>query len=465
LTKARILLVDDDPGLLELLSIRLEAAGYEVSCAQSGSRALSGLDIEVPDLVIVDLRMEGMDGMSLFERLHRDWPALPVIILTAYGSIRDAVLATQKGVFSFLTKPVAPTELLTTIERALAVRSPVAQAEPDWARPIITRSAKMYQLLDQVRMVARSDVNVLIRGESGTGKELLAQAIHQGSRRAQGPFTAVNCGAIPETLLESELFGHRKGAFTGASRDHAGLFIASNGGTVFLDEIGDMPMVLQTKLLRVLQERKVRPVGDTTDRAVDVRVLSATLRDLPAAVQDGTFREDLFYRLNVVEFTLPSLRDRREDIPLLATHFLREFAEREGATATQLSPEAMTELLNFHWPGNIRQLKNVIEQVVALSPGPVISEGQVRSALPRGREAGISVLSEAKKQFERDYLVRLLKITGGNIAEAAKLAGRNRADLYKVLNRHGIKLESCKDASGTRAGKSAAKGSEESTGK
>jgi two-component system, NtrC family, response regulator GlrR len=448
LSKGRILLVDDDPGQLELLSMRLRAAAFEVSCADSGEQALAAIERELPDLVITDLRMDGMDGMALFERLHRDRPVMPVIILTAHGSIRDAVLATQKGVFSFLTKPVAPAELLTTLEHALELRLSVAQAKSDWSDRILTRSAKMYQLLDQARLVAQSDVNVLIRGESGTGKELLARAIHQGSGRAQGPFTPVNCSAIPENLLESELFGHRKGAFTGASRDHPGLFVASEGGTVLLDEIGDMPLVLQAKLLRVLQERRVRPVGDTVDRPIDVRILSATHGDLDAAVQDGSFREDLYYRLNVVELVLPSLRERREDIPLLANHFLREIADRQDKQPAQLSPGAMSALLNYDWPGNIRQLQNVIEQTVALATGPIISDAQVGNALPRDHSPGITALSEAKKQFERDYLIRLLQLTGGNIAEAARHAGRNRSDLYKVIRRHQIDLAQFKTDAG-----------------
>ncbi|WP_232059312.1 sigma 54-interacting transcriptional regulator [Kineobactrum salinum] len=448
MSRARVLLVDNDPGQLELLSMRLEAAGYEVNCAGNGEQALAAIKRRQPEVVLSDLRMEGMDGLALFERIHREWPTLPVIILTAHGSIRDAVQATQSGVFSFITKPVAPAELLTTLERALELRSPASVQPSGWAQHILTRSAKMYQLLDQARLVAQSDVNVLISGESGTGKELLAQAIHQGSLRAEGPFMPINCSAIPENLLESELFGHRKGAFTGASRDHPGLFVASAGGTVFLDEIGDMPPSLQVKVLRVLQERRVRPVGATDDQPIDVRILSATHRDLEAALTDGSFREDLYYRLNVVELRLPSLRERSEDIPLLANSFLRHVAERQGSKPVRLAPAAVGRLLRYSWPGNIRQLQNVIEKLVALAVGPVISEAQVREALPLDRGADIAELSEAKARFERGYMIRLLQLTAGNIAEAAQLAGRNRSDLYKVIKRHGIDLEQFKTTAG-----------------
>lgn len=439
-----ILLVDDDPGQLELLSMRLMASGYDVLRADSGEEALQIIERDIPDLVIADLRMDSMDGLALFDLIHQQWPALPVVILTAHGSIREAVMATQKGVFAFLTKPVAKDELLTTLEKALQLNAHTAPVEDSWADRILTRSAKMYHLLDQARLVARSDVNVLISGESGTGKELMANAIHQASSRADGPFVAVNCSALPDNLLESELFGHVKGAFTGATRDHAGLFVAAEGGSIFLDEIGDMPLPLQVKLLRVLQERRLRPVGGTADRAIDVRILSATHRNLEEAVANEEFRDDLFYRLNVVNLMLPSLRERKEDIPLLVNYFLKEIAVRTSDTPRQLAPDAMAVLLNYHWPGNIRQLQNVVEQLVALSRTPVISEVQVENALPSERGGNIASLSDAKKEFEREYLIRLLQATAGNIPEAAKYAGRNRSDLYKVIKRHHIDVEQFK---------------------
>ena len=327
-----ILLVDDDPDLLKLISLRLASAGYRVRTADSGEAALASLAVARPGVVISDLRMPGIDGLQLFEAIHREHPALPVIILTAHGTIPDAVAATQRGVFGFLTKPFDSQELLQKVAAALRVAgdsSPESQdTTGEWRAGIITRSPRMEDLLRQARLVADSDASVLIYGDSGTGKELLARAIHRASPRRDKPFVAVNCGAIPEPLLESELFGHARGAFSGAVQAHKGLFQAADGGTIFLDEIGDMPLALQVKLLRVLQEGEVRPVGATQPIPVDVRVISATHRDLDAQKAAGQFREDLYYRLNVVSLKLPALADRREDIPLLATHFLRRLAER-----------------------------------------------------------------------------------------------------------------------------------------
>src|SRR5210317_2352342 len=311
--EGKILLVDDDPGLLRLLSIRLRAEGYEVEAVESAHKALASVNRFGPDLVITDLRMDKMDGIGLLKELQTRSPGLRVIIITAHGTIPDAVTATQHGAFGFLTKPIDKDELLITVEKALKVSGSV-EVEEDWAAEIITRNAAMKEVMQQAKMVAATDARVLITGDSGTGKELIAKAIHKASPRHNKPFTAINCSAMAENLLESELFGHEKGAFTGATRDHDGLFQAAEGGTLLLDEIGDMPMPLQVKLLRVLQEHQVRPVGSTDAIQVDVRVISATHRDLSGMMQDGTFREDLFYRLNVVNIDLPGLDERREDI-------------------------------------------------------------------------------------------------------------------------------------------------------
>jgi len=371
-----ILLVDDDPDLLRLISLRLSSAGYKVRTADSGETALAAIAIARPATVITDLRMPGIDGMQLFEAIHRRHPALPVIILTAHGTIPDAVNATQRGVFGFLTKPFDSQELLQKVGAALAVSGDdtpgVDGAGSEWRAGIITRSPKMDDLLRQARLVADSDASVLIYGESGTGKELLARAIHRASPRAEKPFVAVNCGAIPGDLLESELFGHARGAFTGAVQAHKGLFQTADGGTLFLDEIGDMPLPLQVKLLRVLQEGEVRPVGATQSIPVDVRVISATHRDLDAHRVSGQFREDLYYRLNVVSLHLPPLSERREDIPLLATYILRKLAERYRKSVPTLAPDAMALLVAAPWPGNVRQLVNLLEQAVALTPTTVI---------------------------------------------------------------------------------------------
>jgi two-component system response regulator GlrR len=338
-------------------------------------------------------------------------------------------------VFSFLTKPFEPKVLLDTVAEAMRLSSPSLGDMEDWRAELITRSSAMEDLLAQARRVAASDASVCIFGASGTGKELLARAIHRASPRGQAPFVAVNCGAIPEGLLESELFGHKKGSFTGAIADRRGLFQAAQGGTLFLDEIGDMPLPLQVKLLRALEERKVRPVGSHESHDVDVRVVAATHRKLEERIASGEFREDLYYRLNVVKLYIPALAERREDIPLLANHFLSRLAERYRKTRLALAPEAMQLLVSASWPGNVRQLLNVIEQAVALAPTEVIPESLVRQALDAG-DTGLTPLDEARKAFERDYLVRILKITGGNVTKAARLAGRNRTEFYRLLERH-----------------------------
>lgn len=438
-SRPKILVVDDDTDLLELLSIRLTAAGYEAETVQSAEAALNHLDVSRPQLVITDMQMSGMDGMTLFEHIHRTTPTLPVIMLTAHGTIPDAVAATQRGVFGYLAKPFDSKTLLAQVAKALRLTPGIAlQHEAPqalWRTDIITQSPAMEDLLTKAKLVAEGDASVLIHGESGTGKELLAQAIHDAGKRRDQPFVAVNCAAIPEQLLESELFGHVKGAFTGAVRDHKGLFQMAEGGTLFLDEIGDMPLLLQVKLLRVLQERQVRPVGAAQAVPVDVRIISATHRDLKAEVTSGGFREDLYYRLNVVALMIPALSERREDIPLLANHFLGLLATKYSKNINGFSPEAMEMLVSASWPGNVRQLMNVVEQSVVLCTAPLISPVLIYDAMHKEEEQLVS-FEEARKRFERDYLVRVLKITGGNVTQAARLSKRNRTEFYKLLQRH-----------------------------
>ncbi|EMD1658430.1 two-component system response regulator GlrR [Pluralibacter gergoviae] len=430
---ARLLLVDDDPGLLKLLGLRLTSEGFRVTTAESGHEALRLLAREKIDLVISDLRMDEMDGLQLFAEIQKVQPGMPVIILTAHGSIPEAVSATQQGVFSFLTKPVDKDALYKAIDEALAHTA--AATDEAWRSAIVTRSPVMLRLLEQARMVAQSDVSVLINGQSGTGKEIFAQAIHQASARRSAPFIAINCGALPEPLLESELFGHVRGAFTGAVSSREGLFQAAGGGTLFLDEIGDMPLPLQVKLLRVLQERKVRPLGSNRDLEIDVRIISATHRDLPKAMARGEFREDLFYRLNVVSLKIPPLSARAEDIPLLANHLLREAASRHKPFVRAFSTDAMKRLIAAGWPGNVRQLVNVIEQCVALTSSPVIGDALVEQAL-EGENTALPTFADARSQFELNYLRKLLQITKGNVTHAARMAGRNRTEFYKLLSRH-----------------------------
>ncbi|QCT22416.1 two-component system response regulator GlrR [Jejubacter calystegiae] len=439
---ARLLLVDDDPGLLKLLGMRLTSQGYQVTTAESGQQGLKLLAKERPDLVISDLRMDEMDGMQLFAEIQKTQPGLPVIILTAHGSIPDAVAATRQGVFSFLTKPVDRDALYRAIDEALAQSA--GTGDNLWSETIVTRSPAMLRLLEQARMVAQSDVSVLINGQSGTGKEVLARAIHQASPRAGKAFIAINCGALPEQLLESELFGHARGAFTGAVSSREGLFQAAESGTLFLDEIGDMPVPLQVKLLRVLQERKIRPLGSNRDVDINVRILSATHRDLPKAMQRGEFREDLFYRLNVVSLKIPALHERAEDIPLLANHLLRQAAERHKPFVRSFSTDAMKRLMAASWPGNVRQLVNVIEQCVALSPAPVISEALIQQAL-EGENTVLPTFVEARSQFELNYLRKLLQIAKGNVTHAARMAGRNRTEFYKLLARHELDASDFKE--------------------
>ncbi|MES2977654.1 MAG: sigma 54-interacting transcriptional regulator [Pseudomonadota bacterium] len=439
--RAHLLVVDDDPDMLRLLTLRLSAAGYEVSAVTSAEAALTQLQIQRPQLVLSDVQLPGRDGLALFDEIRDRHPSLPVILLTAHGTIPDAVQATERGVYSYLTKPFEGKALLDKIAEALALSGPAPApargADTAWQTSIVSRSSRMAEALAEARMVAQTDASVLIRGESGTGKELLARAIHDASSRAGKPFVAVNCGAIPEALLESELFGHVKGAFTDAVANHKGLFQAADGGSLLLDEIGDMPPALQVKLLRVLQERVVRPLGSSQSIAVDVRIISATHQDLDIAMDQGQFRADLYYRLNVVTITLPPLAERREDIPLLANHFLLKLAQKYGKRLSGFAPEALKALTTAAWPGNVRQLHNVVEQVCALSTTPLISLSLVQRAL-RSPSVEVLTLAEARQRFERDYLVGLLKLSDGNVADAARLADRNRTEFYRLLQKHGL---------------------------
>ncbi|TGE85373.1 two-component system response regulator GlrR [Pseudoalteromonas sp. KS88] len=438
---ARVLLVDDDASLLKLLAIRIESKGYQVTTCESGIVALQLLKSHVFDAVITDLRMDEMDGMALHRQLQSRYPALPVIMMTAHGSIPDAVEATKQGIFAFITKPVDKDELFDSLAKAIEIHGLNADEQAS-SSAIVTRSGAMLHLLEQVKLLGPTQVNVLISGASGTGKELLANAIHQHSHVSDGPFVAINCGAVPGELLESELFGHKKGAFTGAVKDHQGLFQQAQGGTLFLDEIGDMPLNLQVKLLRVLQEKTIRPVGFQEEIPIDVRIVSATHKNLPDAIANQQFREDLYYRLNVVNLKLPALKERREDISLLAQHFSSMIAKRMGQTQKQFATDAMYALVRYDWPGNIRQLQNVVEQVVALTPSEVISVQLVLSAL-NSNESNVEPLSlnDAKKEFERDYVINTLKMAGGNVAEGAKLAKRNRSDFYKLIKKHSIDVD------------------------
>ena len=455
--RTTVLVVDDDDDLRQLLELRLSSAGYRVQAAASGEEAQQKIALDPPGLVISDLRMEGIDGMTLFRRLQESHPLLPLIILTAHGTIPDAVEATRQGVYAYLTKPFDSAELLDTVARALGTttddggdgqESPSSPSDTAWCADIVHRSRRMQLALEEAYRAAGSEASILIQSESGTGKELFARAIHRASPRHKGPFVAVNCSAIPEQLLESELFGFVRGAFTGANRDRTGLIEEADGGTLFLDEIGDMPLLFQAKLLRVLQEREVRPVGANRTTPVDVRVISATHHDLDRAIADGAFREDLFYRLNVIRLELPPLRERKEDIPLLANHFLAQVRRPSGQGARKFAPEAMERLVAADWPGNVRQLMNVVEQTALLSPGAMIPATQVDKALRQRSQPRLEPLAAARNAFEHDYLVRLLQITEGNISQAARIAERNRTEFYKLLKKHQLDPELFRGAPG-----------------
>jgi two-component system response regulator GlrR len=438
----RVLLVDDDPDMLALLGRWVGATGLQFVTAANGSEALTQLDIQRPDLVVTDLVMDEMDGMRLLKEIHAHDPVMPVIMLSGQADVGDALRAAHLGVAAFLTKPPDREVLLGEIRRALSRVAPAGDGE--FGADIIHRSAAMSSLMEKARLVAASDCSVLITGSTGTGKELMARAIHDGSPRRDEPFVSVNCSAIPDQLLESELFGHEKGAFTGALARHVGLFQAADGGTLFLDEIGDMPLSLQAKLLRVLQDFHVRPVGATRSVPVNVRIVSATHHDLDEAVAEKRFREDLYYRLSVVPLHLPNLDERREDIGPIVDDLVARLCERNRWPHKHFAPEARQLLQTAPWPGNVRQLANVVEQCLVLSTSEVVPADLLRSAL-RQESAEVPTLDDAKRVFERRYLIDVLRIADGNVSHAARLAGRNRTEFYKLLGRHHLDAATFRD--------------------
>ncbi|MCP9439175.1 MAG: sigma-54 dependent transcriptional regulator [Nitrospira sp.] len=440
-----LLVVDDDEGLLHLLKMRLAAMGFAVTPCTTGAEAIETAKKKMFDLAITDLRLRDEDGLDVTEELLRIHPGLPVIILTAHGSIPNAVEAMQRGAFGYLTKPFDDKDLKASIEKALAQQRMSREIqrlkslvkELYGLENVVARSPAMQRLFQQIAQVADSDATILLFGETGTGKEVMARVIHTNSRRSKGPFVALNCAAIPETLFESELFGHVKGAFTSAHGAKRGLFQMANGGTLFLDEIGEMPLSMQAKLLRAVQEREVREVGAETTTKVDVRIIAATNKDLGEAVKHGRFRNDLYYRISVVPLFIPPLRDRRDDIPLLAQHFLKVSATRANKEIKGFTPAALHRLMVNPWLGNVRELENVIEKAVVMSRQDMITPDLLPS-VGVSPEAPLKPLTEAREEFERTYLKNLLQLTGGNISRAAQFAGRYRADFYKMLKKYGL---------------------------
>lgn len=445
--KELIYLIDDDAGMTLMLKDFLESHRYQVQCFNSAQEAYQALNEDV-SLVITDLRMPGMDGLSFIENAKRRWPLLPIILVTAFGSIETAIEATKKGAYHFLTKPLKLSELLVFTEKALYFRELQKSnliLRKEWKTQhsfagIIGKSSAMLAVFDLIQRVAPSSANVLIQGDSGTGKEMVARAIHQMGPRKDKHFVAINCTAIPDTLLESELFGHAKGSFTGAVQRKLGLFEEANGGTIFLDEIGDMDLNLQTKILRVIQEKRIRAVGDNVDKPVDVRIIAATHKNLKLASREGRFREDLFYRLSVIPVFIPPLRHRLEDIPLLAQFFLEKYNALSGLRPKTLSSDAMQTLISLPWEGNVRELENVIERAVVLSSGDVIEKTDLPQPETLSAEAFMSQAVEEMPtldDMERRYIKFVMDKTGGHKEKAAHILGINRRTLYRKERDYG----------------------------
>ncbi|NJC88919.1 MAG: sigma-54-dependent Fis family transcriptional regulator [Desulfuromonas sp.] len=447
---ARLMLIDNEAGLCRMMEAVLRDQGYLVKTYTNPVQAVADFTAGSFDLAVTDIKMPEMDGLEVLQHLRRRDPEIPVIMITAFATVEMSIQALRRGAYDMLTKPFEPDELIYRVKNALQHHALVEENRELKEEltgkfrfdRIIGASAGIQTLLERVAKVAVRDTGVLITGESGTGKELIAQAIHHNSARRDRKFVAVNCGALPENILESELFGYRKGAFTGATENRQGLLEAADGGTLFLDEVGNLPLNVQKTLLRFLQEQEFRRLGDTNPTKVDVRLISATNSDLTAEVVKGTFREDLFYRLNVINLHLPPLRERRDDIPLLVAHFIREQNDKFGTSCKGLTPEAMEAACSYSWPGNIRQLRNVIEAAMTIESGaylglPVLSQFIVTDQTgPLPSQADYEA---ALTRFETEYLTRLLRKHGGNVEAASAEAGMNMATIYRKLKKYGIR--------------------------
>ncbi len=452
MTKARILIVDDERSMQEFLEIFFRAEGYDVTAVGDVTSALLAVESDEFDVVITDIQMPDRSGLDLLRQLRESSPESVVIVITAYASTDTAIAAMKEGAYDYVTKPFKVDEMRIVVEKALEkkllatenqrLRRELRSAERQ--RSLVGNSAAAQRVYELMRQVSNTRTNVLISGESGTGKELVARAIHAASERRDKPFVAVNCGAIPDNLLESELFGHVKGAFTGAIQNKSGLFDVADGGTLFLDEIGDMSLRTQAKVLRALQEQAFEPVGGSTLR-VDVRVITATNKDLEKEIAEGRFREDLYFRLNVVPLRVPALRERAEDIPLLASHFIERFSRQYGRVK-RLSADAIETLKTYRWPGNVRELRNVMERLVILVAGDTVTRTELPASLRGGRglapeppDGGARSLKEGREQFERRFILHKLQEAGGNVLRAAELLGLERSNLYRKMRAYGIR--------------------------
>jgi two-component system response regulator HydG len=446
----RVLLIDDDPSMVELLEARLTRRGFTVSTLTDPHAALPLLMAQPFDVVLTDLNMQGLSGTELCERVVANRPDLPVVVVTAFGSMETAIAAIRAGAYDFITKPVDIDALVLTLTRAVqhhhlkgeVVRLTKVVAESQRLGGLLGSSPPMRKVYDLLSRIADSEATVLVNGESGTGKELVARALHDKSKRASGPFVAVNCAAMPESLLESELFGHAKGAFTDAKAARSGLFVQAHGGTLFLDEVGEMPLGLQPKLLRALQERVVRPVGGDHEVSFDVRVVAATNRDLEGMVEENRFREDLYYRLNVVQLELPPLRARGGDILLLAQHFIEHFAARGSKRVTGLNEAVAERLMSYSWPGNVRELRNCIERAVAVTVTERLSVEDLPEKIRAYRATQQVVVASGEhselttlEEVERRYILRVMEEVKGNKSLAAQILGLDRKTLYRKLDR------------------------------
>ena len=453
--KKRILVVDDESPILQAVEGILEDEGFQPILVASGEEALEILNKDIPDLVLLDIWLPGIDGIEVLKQIKNNWPFLPVVVMSGHGSIETAVKATKLGAYDFIEKPLSYEQLILTIKNALKFYDIQAEnvllrekVEPKFE--ITGTSPAMQQLKEQIQLVAPTDAWVLIQGENGTGKELVAQTIHKLSKRASKPMIELNCAAIPEELIESELFGHEKGAFTGASSMKRGKFDLANGGTLFLDEIGDMSLKTQAKILRILQEQRFERVGGSKTIEVDVRIIAATNKNLEEEIQKGTFREDLYHRLNVIPMEIPPLRQRKEDIPMLVQVFLEEFQQKSN-TKKQISDEVLQAFQNYDWPGNVRELRNTVERLIILSKGNVITEQDLPLALFKGSDKINNKASdysadflkcnnfrEAKSLFEKTYITQKLKENKGNIKRTAESIGLERRHLHRKIKALGI---------------------------